>query len=74
MAKSPGQAYRNGYADGLRMAKKMRWQGTFLGALLKGACYRPEEAHRTEYDAGFKQAMEDTSAVEWLPPEEYEGC
>lgn len=74
MAKSPGQAYRNGYADGLRMAKKVRWQGTFIGALLKGSYYRPGEAYRVEYDTGFKQAMEDTSAVEWLPPEECEGC
>lgn len=73
MPQSPGQAYRNGYADGLRMAKKIRWQSTFIGTLLKGSCYRPSEKHRAEYDEGFKQAMEDTSAVEWLPPERCEG-
>jgi len=69
MAKTPGQAYRDGYTDGLHMAKKMRWQGTLLGTLLKGSHYRPGEKYRAEYDEGFKQAMEDTSAVVWFPPE-----
>ena len=69
MAKNSQQAYRNGYGDGLRMAKKMKWHGTFLGNLLLGSGYRPDREYREEYDEGFRQAMEDASAVEWTPPE-----
>ncbi len=69
MAKNSQQAYRNGYVDGLRMAKKMKWHGTFLGNLLIGSSYRPDREYREEYDEGFRQAMEDASAVEWTPPE-----
>ena len=69
MARSPEEAYRKGYADGLRMAKKLRWQSTFIGNLLRGSSYRPDRDYRTEYEVGFKQAMDDTSVVEWIPPE-----
>ena len=68
MAKSPKAAYRKGYADGLRMARRIRWQGTLVGILLRGARYQPDRDYRAEYDKGFRQAMEDTSVVEWTPP------
>jgi hypothetical protein len=69
MVKSPQEAYRKGYADGLRMAKKLRWQGTFIGNLLRSANYRPGRNYRAEYAEGFKQAMDDTSVVDWKPPQ-----
>ncbi len=54
MAKNSQQAYRNGYVDGLRMAKKMKWHGTFLGNLLIGSGYRPDREYWEEYDEGFR--------------------
>jgi len=71
-AKNPQEAYRSGYVDGLRMAKKLRWQGTFLASLLKGSRYRPDRDYRAEYDEGFRQAMKDAS-TEWKPPATSEG-
>jgi len=70
MAKSPEEAYRKGYAHGLRLAKKLRWHGTLIGSLLRGASYRPDRDYRAVYEEGFRQAMDDTSVVEWTPPAE----
>jgi hypothetical protein len=39
MTKSSREAYENGYADGVLMAEKMRWQGTSIGTFLKGSPY-----------------------------------
>jgi hypothetical protein len=51
------------------MAKRLRWQGTLIGNLLRGASYRPQRNYRAHYEKGFKQAMDDASVVEWTPPE-----
>jgi hypothetical protein len=72
MAKGARDAYRRGYTDGLRVAKKIRWQRSLIGTLWKGASYRPDRPdpdYIAEYDEGFRQAMEDMSAVEWSPPQ-----
>ncbi len=68
MTKSSQGAYENGYADGVLMAEKMRWQGTPIGNFLKGSPYRPDENYHTTYDEGFKRAMEDASRGNWTPP------
>jgi hypothetical protein len=70
MAKGARDAYRRGYTDGLRVAKKIRWQRSLIGTLWKGASYRPDPDYVAEYDEGFRQAMEDMSAVEWSPPQD----
>jgi hypothetical protein len=67
MTKSSQGAYENGYADGVLMAEKMRWQGTPIGNFLKGSPYRPDENYHTAYDEGFKRAMEDASRGNWTP-------
>jgi len=72
MAQQPAEAYTQGYTDGLRMAEKMRWQGTPIGNVLKGSPYRPDRDYRVAYDQGFRQAMEDASRPEWIPPGEEE--
>jgi hypothetical protein len=69
MAKGARDAYRKGYSDGLRVAKKIHWQRSLIGALWKGASYRPDPDYFVEYDEGFRQAMEDLSAVQWSPPQ-----
>jgi hypothetical protein len=69
MTSSGRDAYRRGYTDGLRVAKKIRWQRSLIGTLWKGASYRPDPDYFAEYDEGFRQAMEDMSAVEWSPPQ-----
>jgi hypothetical protein len=66
MAKNFQEAYEKGYADGQCLAEKMRWQGTPMGALLKGSGYQPDGTYRAAYDEGFKQAMEKAARIEWL--------
>ena len=68
MTKNLQEVYGNGYADGILMAEKIRWQGTPIGNFLKGSVYRPDEKYRTTYDAGFSCAMEDASRGNWTPP------
>jgi hypothetical protein len=72
-AQNPREAYENGYADGLRMAEQMRWQGTPIGNMLKGACYTPDRYFHAAYDDGFKQAMDAACRVEWSFPERTPG-
>jgi len=66
--RNPQEAYQQGYADGSRMAEQMRWQGTPIGNVLKGPCYKPDHEFRAAYDDGFKQAMYAASRVEWTFP------
>jgi hypothetical protein len=68
MTQNAKEAYDKGYADGVSMAEQMRWQGTPIGNVLKGARYHPEETYRTAYDDGFKHAMIQAHRVEWTPP------
>ena len=65
MAQSPGEAYEKGYADGLCLAEKMRWQGAPIGDLLKRFPRYPEQRYSAAYEEGFKQAMEDAGRLEW---------
>src|SRR5215471_305966 len=67
-ARSPREAYENGYADGSRMAEEMRWRGTPIGNMLKGSCYAPDGHFPAAYDDGFKQAMDAACRVEWSFP------
>ena len=67
---SPQEAYAKGYADGLRMAEQMRWQGTPIGNILKGSCYNPDRYFHAEYNDGFKHAMDAACRVEWSFPAE----
>ena len=68
MTKSPQEAYKSGYTNGVFMAEKMRWQGTPIGNFLKSSPYRPDEDYRSAYDAGFRRAMEDAFRGNWTPP------
>lgn len=67
-ARSPREAYEDGYADGSRMAEQMRWQGTPIGNMLKGSCYSPDRHFHAAYDDGFKHAMDAACRVEWSFP------
>jgi hypothetical protein len=67
MMKSALEAYELGYADGLCMAEKMRWQGTPIGELLRGFNYCPDREHPDAYDDGFQAAMKDADRWEWSP-------
>lgn len=69
MTRNLQAAYEKGYADGLCMAEKMRWQGTPIGDFLKGSSYRPERQYRAAYDKGFRHAMQDAYRVEWALPQ-----
>ena len=66
---NPQEAYAKGYADGLRMAEQMRWQGTPIGNILKGSCYNPDRHFHADYNDGFKHAMDAACRVEWSFPE-----
>jgi hypothetical protein len=65
MAYSSAKAYEKGYADGLRMAETMRWQGTPIGDLLRRFPHKPEQWSRAAYEEGFAHAMAAASRVEW---------
>jgi hypothetical protein len=60
------RAYEQGYADGVLIAEKMRWQGTPIGNLLQKAHYQPERDYRIEYETGFAHAMENAGRSEWV--------
>ena len=60
------EAYEKGYADGLSMAERMRWQGTPIGDLLQRFPHRPEQRYRAAYEEGFSHAMVASSRGEWL--------
>jgi hypothetical protein len=64
MAHSSAEAYEKGYADGLRMMEKMRWQRTPIGDLLRRFPHRPEQRYRAAYEEGFAHAMAISSTVE----------
>lgn len=66
MAQSSTEAYAKGYADGLSMAEKMRWQGTPIGNLLSRFSPSPEPLYHAAYEEGFAQAMVASSRIEWL--------
>jgi len=66
MVHSSAEAYEKGYADGLSMAEKMRWQGTPIGDLLRRFPHRPEQQYRAAYEEGFSHAMAASSRLEWL--------
>ncbi len=58
-------AYEKGYADGLGLAEKMRWQGTPIGDLLRRFPHHSERRPSAAYEEGFRQAMEDAGRLEW---------
>lgn len=68
MTQNAQEAYEKGYADGVSMAEQMRWQGTPIGNILKGARYHPEKTYRAAYDEGFRRAMTAAHRIEWMPP------
>lgn len=63
---NPQETYRKGYADGLCLAEKMRWQGTPIGDLLRRFPRLSEQPDDAAYEEGFKQAMEDMGRLEWM--------
>lgn len=65
MVQYPEGAYEKGYADGLCLAEKMRWQGTPIGDLLRRFPHHPERRKSAAYEEGFRQAMEDAGRLEW---------
>jgi hypothetical protein len=66
MVQHPAEgAYEKGYADGVRLAEKMRWQGTPIGDLLKRFPHQSERRESAVYEEGFRQAMEDAGRLEW---------
>jgi hypothetical protein len=67
MVHSTEEAYERGYADGLRLAERMRWQGTPIGDLLRRFPQQHEQGRRRAYEEGFKQAMADAGRLEWTP-------
>lgn len=66
MVRSSAEAYEKGYADGLSVAEKMRWQGTPIGDLLKRFPRKPEQWSSAAYEEGFAHAMAASSRVEWV--------
>jgi len=73
MAQRLTEAYEKGYADGVRMAEQMTWQGTPIGSLLKDSGYRPDRDRRAAYKEGFKQALEEVASVEAMSWRERRG-